>query len=104
MVHTSQWPMGRNYHHIKAINLHKLWGFSVCGTRHARQLVIQPEVVLEGGRSKRLVFLLNVQVFFCFHRLVNTSAPTATWHGAPRMLIHNHHLAVLDDVITIALK
>ena len=86
---------------IKIISGLKFRRLGIRRTRHAGQLVIQTEIVLEGGGCHRLVFGLNLNTFFGFYRLVQTLAPATTRHGTTRVLIDNNDLAILDDVVNV---
>ncbi len=40
--------VGRNYHHIQAINFAEFVSFCICSTRHTSEQRIQAEIILEG--------------------------------------------------------
>src|SRR3546814_14661652 len=44
----------RDHHHLQAVDLMEFERFGVGGAGHAGQLVVQAEVVLEGGRGQGL--------------------------------------------------
>ena len=96
--------VGRQHYGVETINLLEFKGFGIGSPRHPRQLVVDPEVVLEGDRGQCLVFVLDLHPFFGFDGLMQTFRPAATRHGPSGMLINDHDLAILDDVIDVALK
>ena len=80
----------------------KLVGFGVGCTRHATQLAVQTEIVLEGDGRHGLVFSLNGHSFFGFHGLVQTIAPTTARHETTCELIDDDNLALLHHIVLIA--
>ena len=78
--------------------------FGVCCTRHATQLVVEAEVVLEGSRGHGLALSLNVHVLLGFDGLMKALGQTASGHGPAGVLVNQNHLAVLYDVLDIAVK
>ena len=62
-----------------------------------------PEVVLEGNGGEGLVFLADRHAFFGFDRLVQAIRPAAAGHEAAGELVDDDDLAVLDDVLHVAL-
>ncbi len=67
-------------------------------------LLYKPEVVLEADRRERLRFALDLDAFLRFHGLVQTVAPAAARHQTAGEFIDDDHLAVLHDIILIALE
>ena len=74
---------------------------SLGGTGHSRQFVIHTEIVLNGNGSVGLSLLLNLYIFFCLHCLVESVTPAAAWHQTSGILINNHYLATLHDILLI---
>ena len=64
--------VGRDDHGIQAIDLLEFKGFGIRSTGHARQLVVQTEVVLEGDGGQGLVLVLDLDPFLRLDRLVQT--------------------------------
>ena len=73
------------------------------GARHAGELVVKSEIVLEGYRREGLVLALDVDVLLGLDGLVQSLAVAAAEHDAAGELIDDEHLAVLDDVVDIPL-
>ena len=70
---------------------------------HAGQLVVEPEVVLEGDRGEGHALALDAQALLGLDRLVEALAPAAAGHLAAGELVDDDDLAVLDDVVAVAL-
>ena len=73
-------------------------------TRHAGELAVQPEVVLERDRGQGHLLALNPQALLGFDGLVETLAPASAGHLASREFVHDDDLAILDDVVTVPLE
>ncbi|OQB57389.1 MAG: hypothetical protein BWX98_01567 [Candidatus Aminicenantes bacterium ADurb.Bin147] len=74
------------------------------GPGHPGQLLIHPEIILEGDRGQGLVFLLDPDSFLGLQSLVQTVAVAAAGHKTAGELVDDDHLAVLDHVIDVALE
>ena len=74
-------------------------GFS--GSGHSRQLVVHPEVILNGDGGIGLGLFLYRHAFLGFDRLVQSVAPPSTRHQATGVLIDDHNLAPLHDVLLV---
>ena len=74
------------------------------GTGHSRELVVEPEVVLNGDRGERLRLTFDLNAFLCFNGLVQTFGPATAVHGAAGELVDDQHLTFLHDVVHIALE
>ena len=71
---------------------------------HARELVVQPEVVLQGDRGERLVLVLDLHAFLGLDGLVHALVvPAAVQHAAGE-LVHDQDLAVDHDVVLVLLE
>src|SRR5207249_5714323 len=90
-------PIGRDDDHVQIVNLGELAGLGVGRARHAGELVIHPEQVLEGDRRQGLVLVGDLDALFRLDRLVQTVGPAASWHQPARELVYDDHFAVLDD-------
>ncbi|MNG91398.1 hypothetical protein D3C79_503070 [compost metagenome] len=104
VVLTRQWLVRRNDHHVQAVDRLELERFGVGGTGHAGQLVVQAEVVLEGGRSQGLALGLDVQVLFGFDGLVQALGQATARHGTAGVFVDQQNLTVLDDVLDVAVE
>ena len=70
---------------------------------HAGELAIEAEVVLERDGRERLVLALHAHVLLGLDGLMQTVAVAAAEHEAAGEFIDDDDLAVLDDVVNVAL-
>ena len=96
-------PVGRDRHDLQLVDLVELLGLGHRRAGHAGQLVVQPEVVLEGDRGQGHALALDAQALLRLDRLVEALAPAAAGHLAAGELVDDDDLAVLDDVVAVAL-
>ena len=96
--------IGRNRQHIKAVDLCELVCLGGGRTGHARQLVVHAEVVLNRDGRNGDVFGLDLDALFGFDGLMQTLAPTPTFHDAARKLVDDLDLAVDHNVVNILLE
>ena len=106
LIDAQKRPIRRNQSHVEVVDLCELFGFGIRGTRHAGELVVHAEIVLEGDRREGLALAANLDAFFCFDRLMKTVGPAATGHQSPRMLIDDHDflLAIIartNDIVDV---
>ena len=80
----------------------QLGGLGLGGTRHARQLLVETEVVLQRDRGQRLVLGLDLDALLGLDRLVHALAVATTDEDSPGELVDDEHLAVADDVLLVA--
>ena len=85
------------------VDLEKLVLFGLCRARHAAELVVHAEVVLEGNRRERLALALNLHAFLRLDRLMQSVRIAAANHETTRELIDNDDLIVAHDVVAVAL-
>ncbi len=71
---------------------------------HAGELLVEAEVVLEGDGGQRLVLGLDLHLLLGLERLVQALGVAAARHHAAGELVDDHHLAVADDVVLVALE
>ena len=93
----------RDHDHFEAVDLHELRRFGVGRAGHARELLVEAEVVLEGDRRDGLVLRAHLHVFLRLDRLVQAVGPAPARHGAAGELVDDDHLAVAHDVFDVAL-
>ncbi len=84
--------------------MRELAGLGGRGAGHAGELVVHAEVVLERDRGERLVLLLDLHAFLGLDRLVQALAPAPALEDAAGELVDDLHLAVLHDVVDVALE
>ena len=95
--------MGRDRDDLEVVDLVELLRLGHRRTGHAGQLVVQAEVVLERDRGQRHALALDAQALLGLDRLVEALAPAAAGHLAAGELVDDDDLAVLDDVVAVAL-
>ena len=81
----------------------ELAGLGLGRTGHAGELLVHAEVVLEGDRGEGLVLLLDLHPFLRLDRLVEALRPAPPGKDAAGELVDDQDLAVLDDVVDVAL-
>ena len=96
--------VGRDREHAELVDLVELRGLGLRGTRHARELVVQTEVVLERDRGECLVLRLDLDALFGLDRLVQTLVEATAVEHATGELVDDEHLTVADDVVLVAVE
>ena len=104
LVDADHLAMRRHDDRFKAVDVLEFVGFGVGRAGHAGELPVHAEEVLERDRRHRLVFLLDLHAFLGLDGLVKTFAPAAAWHQAARELVDDDDLAVLHDVVLVAVE
>ena len=93
------------YHHgFKSVNVPEFSRFSHCGTGHSSQFFIHPEIILNGNRSKRLIFIFDLHSFLSLYSLMKTFAVSSARHQSACKLINNDYLAIFQHIIHIFFK
>src|SRR4051794_23338938 len=92
----------RDRDHTELVGVHELSGLGGGRARHAGELVVHAEVVLECDRGERLVLLLDLHPFLGLDRLVDSFRPAPALEDAAGELVDDLHLAALDDVVLVA--
>ena len=96
--------IGRDYDYVQFVDIPELARLGLGCTGHTSKFVIHTEIVLQGNGSERLRCAFNLHVLLGFHSLVQTVRPAAALHDTARLLVHDLHLAAVDDVIHIFLE
>ena len=96
--------VGGDYHHIQLVDAPELTRLGLCGTGHAGELVVHPEVVLQGDSGVSLRRSLDLDVLLGLHCLVQSVGPAPSLHDTARSLIDNLYLVVHDDVVNVFLE
>ena len=96
--------IGGHDHNFQVVDLAELRRLGVRRARHARQLGVHAEIILECDRRQGLVLALDGDPFLGLHGLVQPVRPAAAGHQTPRELVDDHDLAVLDDIVLVTLE
>ena len=96
--------VGGDHHHVELVDLVELGGLGVGRAGHAGELLVHAEVVLEGDGGERLVLALDLDAFLGLDRLVQAVGPAPAGHHAAGELVDDDDLAVLDQVVDVALE
>jgi len=99
-----QRQVGRDGHDAEPVDLVELLGLGHGRARHAGQLPVKAEEVLERDAGDGLGLLLDAEPLLDGDGLVDAAAPDAPLHQAAGELVHDDHLAVLDDVVLVPLE
>ena len=97
-------PVRRDRHHAELVDGVQLGRLGLGGARHARELVVHAEVVLEGDRGQRLVLVLDLDALLRLDRLVHALVVAAPGQQAAGVLVDDEDLAVHDDVVLVVLE
>ena len=98
------WPVRRNHVHIQLIDVVELSCISFGRARHAAQLLVQPEIILNRDRRQGLRFTIDLNPFFGLDRLMQTVAPAAARHLATSIFVDNNNLVLFNDVLNVFLE
>ena len=104
VVDTHDGLVGRNLGDGELVDLAELGVLGHGGARHAGELVVETEVVLQGDGGERLVLLADEHALLGLHGLVQALGPTTALHDAARELVDDLDLAVEDDVVLVAVE
>ena len=83
LVDTRNGLVGRDLNDIELVDRLKFLRLGDGRTGHAGELIVKSEVVLERDGRKRFVLALNINVFLCLDRLMQTLA-VAAWRQCGR--------------------
>ncbi len=87
---------------LEVVDGRELERFRIRRSGHARELVVEAEIVLERDRGERLALVLDGDAFFGLHGLVQSVRPAAPLHHAAGELVDDHDLVVHHDVVLVA--
>jgi len=104
LVETDVGSMRRDRYHGQRVGTTELTRLRLGRTGHASQLLVEPEVVLQGHGRPGVVLLLDAHALFRLDRLVQTVGPTSPVKGATREFIDDLHDAAVDEVVLVAVK
>ena len=97
--------VGRDLDDVQAVDLDELLLLGLRGAGHAGELLVEAEVVLQRDRRERLTCSSWMRdALLRLDRLVQALRPAAAFHDPAGELVDDLHLAVLDDVVDVALE
>ncbi len=96
--------VGWYHNHFHLIDFVEFFRFRLSCTCHPGQFVVHPEVVLQRDGSIRLRGRLNFYILFGFDCLMQSIGVTPAGEYTSRVLINNHNLVFLDDVVDVLFK
>ena len=97
-------PVRRDDVDVEFVDVVELGGFRLRGAGHARQLLIEPEIILDRDRRERLRLAIDLHAFLRLDRLVQAIAPAAARHFAAGVFVDDDDLVFLDDVLHVLLE
>ncbi len=106
IVLTGDGLVGRNLDHIQLIDVAEfflLGQLGQRGARHAGQLAVQTEIILERDGGKGLGLMRDLDAFLGFDGLVQAFVIAAAEHQTAGKLVHNDDLSIAYNVVHIAL-
>ena len=104
LVVTDNRAVCRNLNNIKLVDIPELTSLGRSCTGHTRELVIHTEVVLQSDGSKGLSCCLYLYVLLSLYSLVQSVAPTATFHNTTSLLVYNLNLAVNNHIFVVLVE
>ena len=96
--------VGGDDHHVEVVNFGELGRLGVRRARHASELIVHAEVVLEGDGGECLVLVGDGDLLFCLEGLVEALGVASPGHEPARELVHYDDLVVLDNVVHVDLE
>ena len=103
MLDAAASAVGGNADDVELVDLPEFAGLGHGRAGHAADLLVELEEVLQRDRGQRLVLFLDLHAFLGFDGLVQAVAPLAAFHQAAGELVDDDDLAVLHDVVHVAL-
>ena len=94
----------RDHDGLEMVDLLELERLGVRRARHAGELPVHAEIVLERDRRQRLVLALDRHALLRLHRLVQAVRPPAPGHQPAGELVDDDDFAVLHDVVLVAME
>ena len=88
----------------QTVNLLELAFLGLSGTRHAGELVVHAEVVLQGDRGESLILVLDLDVFLGLKGLVEAFVVTTASKSTTGVLVNDEDFTTDDDVVLIAVE
>ena len=103
VVDAGQGLVGGDLHHVQGVGAVELVLLGHGGARHAGELVVEAEVVLEGDGGQGLGLPGHGDALLSLDGLVKALGIAAAEHETAGELVHDDDLAVLDHVVDVPL-
>ena len=103
MIDSLHAAVGRDRDHVELVDLPELGRLGHGGARHAADLPVELEKVLERDGGERLRLLLDPHPFLGLDGLVEAVGPLPARHQAAGKLVDDHHLPLLNHVVDVPL-
>ena len=97
-------PVRRDGLHRQLVDLAELGVLGKGGTGHARELLVETEVVLQRDGGQGLVLLAHKHALFGLDGLVQALGPTAAVHDTTRELVDDLDLVAVHHVVLVAVE
>ena len=104
LVNALDWQVRWYFNNVELVDLMEFACFSCGGSRHARQLWIHAEIILECNGRQRLVFWLNLHAFFRLDGLVKPVRPAASVHHTTGKFVDDDNFTLFHNVINVAFE
>ena len=95
--------VGGYLHDVEVVDALKLLLLGLGRARHTGDFLVHAEIVLERDGGERFGFAVHLHALLGLDRLVQAVGIAPPDHQAPGELVHDHGLAVLHDVVHVAL-
>ena len=102
LVGANHRPVRRDRHHTELVDLLQFGGLGLGGARHAGQLVVEAEVVLQGDGGEGLVLGLDLHLLLGLDGLVHAFVIAPARQHPAGELVDDDDLAVAHDVVLVA--
>ena len=89
---------------LHLVGVHELVGLGRRRAGHAGELVVHPEVVLDGDGGDGLVLFLDLDALFGLDGLVEPLGVSPSLQHTPRELVDDVDLPVADDVLVVLVE
>ena len=101
MVNTDYRSVRRDFYNVHCIDITELFLLCDSCTGHTALLVIFVKEVLECDRCQSLALTFDLNMLFCFNRLMKTVRITASRHDTSGKFINDKNLIIFNNVILI---
>ena len=101
MIDTGDRTVRRYFDNVHAVNITELFFLCQSGTGHTGFFVIFIKEVLECDVRERLALSLDLHMFLCLDRLMQSVRITASRHDTSGKFIYDHDLIIFNHIILV---